>query len=403
MYKLKDFEEAVGANVIKQVEEEVSPLVGKHIVHLNSTYYGGGVAEMLTSLVPLFNDIGISTGWRLLKGNPDFFTITKKFHNALQGDRIHMTNLKKKIYEKMNRMNSKFTHISHHDCIIVHDPQPLPMIKNYRKTQPWMWRCHIDISRTNREVWNYLKQFVHKYDRVIVSKNTFKRSKLKVPQEVIYPSINPLSNKNKELSESDIKKYLKKFGIDRDKPIISQISRFDKWKDPIGVIKAYKKVKKERDCRLVLLGSMAMDDPEGQKIYQGIVEMVKGDEDIHIINFENEILVNVLQRASSVVIQKSLKEGFGLTVSEAMWKGTPVVASNVGGISLQVKNDYNGYLVNSISDCASKVKHLLKHPKKAEQMGRRGHETVKKKFLITRHMLDYIHLLKKQLINYKPN
>ncbi len=403
MHKLKDYEEIVGEKKIKQISDEFSPLVGKHIVHLNSTYYGGGVAELLTGLVSIFNDMGVSTGWRLLKGNPDFFSITKKFHNALQGDRIHLTAMKKKIYEKVNKSNADFTHISHHDAVIVHDPQPLPMIKFYKKTQPWIWRCHIDLSRTNRELWNYLKNYIHRYDKVIVSKNTFKKKKLGVPQEVIYPSIDPLNHKNQYISDSTIKKYLKKFEIETDKPIISQISRFDKWKDPVGVIQAYKKIKKEVDCRLVLLGSMATDDPEGQQVYRKVIEMVKDDEDIKVINFENDILVNVIQRASSVVIQKSLKEGFGLTVSEAMWKGTPVVASNVGGISLQVKNNHNGFLVNSSKECADKVTYLLKHPKKAEQMGRRGKEMVREKFIITRHVLDYVNLLKKHLITYKTN
>ena len=286
--------------------------------------------------------------------------------------------------------------------MIVHDPQPLALIRFYKKTQPWIWRCHIDLSRPNRELWAYLKQFINRYDKVIVSKSTFKKRGLVVPQEVIYPSIDPLDNKNQPLSDKVIEKYLKKFGIDHEKPIISQISRFDKWKDQTGVIHAYRQIKKRIDCKLVLLGSIASDDPEGQAVYHSIVEHAKGDEDIVVINFENDILVNVLQRASRVVVQKSLREGFGLTVSEALWKGTPVVASNVGGISLQIKNGVNGFLVDSVDSCAKAVIHLLKNPKRARAMGLRGREFVRKNFLVTRHVLDHIRLLKKHILNYKP-
>ncbi|PIY60594.1 glycosyl transferase family 1, partial [Candidatus Woesearchaeota archaeon CG_4_10_14_0_8_um_filter_47_5] len=252
MIRLKDYAPIVGEKTLEQIRDEASALYGKQVVHINSTYYGGGVAEMLNSLVPLFNEMGIETGWRVLKGKPDFFTITKKFHNALQGDAINLSHMKKRIYQKVNQVNATFSHIKHHDCIIVHDPQPLPIIQYYRKTQPWLWRCHIDLSHPNRELWNYLSQFINRYDKVIVSKKTFMQD-LDIPQEVIYPSIDPLSPKNEELRDAVIDKYLSKFGIEQDKPIVSQISRFDKWKDPVGVIRAFKQVRKRVDCRLVLL------------------------------------------------------------------------------------------------------------------------------------------------------
>jgi trehalose synthase len=402
MLHLKDYARVVGSKAINNILEEAKPLAGKHVVHVNSTSSGGGVAEILTSLVPLLNDSGIRTSWDVIVGSPDFFQATKSIHNALQGENVHFNGAKKRIYEKTNQLNASFMHISRHDCVIIHDPQPLPLIKFYRKGQPWIWRCHIDLTKPNASTWNYLKNFVLKYDATIVSKPTFKQH-IPIPQEVIHPSIDPLSPKNKPISENIIRKYLNKFNISTHKPIISQISRFDKWKDPVGVIKAYELVKKKTDCQLVLLGSMASDDPEGQQMYDRISELAKYDQDIHVINYASDVLVNVMQRASSVVIQKSLKEGFGLTVSEALWKGIPVVAGNVGGIPLQVKHGYNGYLVNSPQTCAQAVTKLLKNPKLAKQMGKNGHEFVKEKFLITRHLLDYVHLLKKYVINYKTN
>lgn len=400
MIKLKHYEKLIGKQEVKKIRKMAEPLKGKHFIHVNSTYYGGGVAEMLTSLVPLFNDIGVITGWRIIKGNPDFFTITKKFHNALQGEDINLTSIKKKVFETVNKSNAEFTHISEHDGIIIHDPQPLPFINNYTKKQPWIWRCHIDLSDPNKELWKYLKTFIMKYDATIVSRKQFKHD-LKIPQYVMPPSIDPLSPKNMEISETKINKYLKKFDIPRDKPIISQISRFDKWKDPLGVVKAFNIVRKKVDSRLVLLGSMATDDPEGQEIYDQVIKETNGDEGIHVINFENNILVNAVQRASFVVVQKSIKEGFGLTVSEALWKEKPVVASNVGGISLQVKNGVNGYLVEDYEECGEAIIKLLKNPKRAEKMGKKGRGIVRDNFLITRHLQDYIKIFKKEVINYK--
>ncbi len=400
MLKLKDYEGTVDEKVLEKIRIEAKPLEEKHIVHINSTYYGGGVAEMLNSLVPLCNDLGIRTGWRLLKGTPDFFSITKSFHNAIQGAELNLTDIKKQVYEDVNETNALISHLKDHHMIIIHDPQPLPLIKLYKKTQPWLWRCHIDLSNPNKELWEYLKGFISRFDHSVISKSSFK-NRIPTPSTIIYPAIDPLSTKNKEIDDQIIDKTLQKFGIDRDKPIISQISRFDKWKDPLGVVEAFKIVRKKAACRLVLLGSMATDDPEGQEIYDKIIRVTKDEKDIHVINFENDMLVNSLQRASSVVIQKSLKEGFGLTVSEALWKKTPVVAGNVGGIPLQVKHKKTGYLVNSAKECAKAVISLLENPKMAQKMGEQGKEHVRKNFLITRQLLDHIGLYKKLLINYK--
>ena len=394
---LNNYRNIVGEELIEKIYEEASPLANKHIEHINSTFYGGGVAEILSSLTLLMNDVGVTTGWRLLKGHQDFFNITKIFHNALQGANVRLSENKKRIYLETNETNSIIMHIGFADCIIVHDPHPLPLINLYEKKQPWIWRCHVDLSNPNIELWNYLKQFILKYDSIIVSMEQYKKEDVPLPYHIIQPSIDPLSTKNKLIPDPIVKRYLSKFGIDFDKPIISQISRFDKWKDPLGVIRAFEIIKKKVDCKLVLLGSMATDDPEGHIIYEKLLQKIKDNPDIKLINHADDFLVNCLQRASDIIIQKSIREGFGLTVTEALWKRKPVVAGNVGGIPLQVIDGKNGYLVNNIRECADRTIKLLENPKLREEMGNFGVEHVKKNFLITRHLLDYIQLLKHTL------
>lgn len=396
MRDLTDFRKEVGDDIIYSIYRKAKKLYGKHILHLNSTYQGGGVAEMLVSLLPLTNNTGIHADWRILHGNPDFFNITKKFHKALQGEELHLTEMKKQLYLQANQDFSIFTHIEH-DCVIIHDPQPLPLIKFYKKRQPWVWRCHVDLSNPNNELWEYFKQYILKYDVVIISNEKYRKKDFPVEQRIIYPAINPLTPKNKKLSKSDIAKYLKKFGVPTDKPLLIQISRFDKHKDPEGVIKVFKLVKENVDCRLVLCGGMAADDPEGLKIYRQIERKTKhliDSKDIILLTMENDILVNVLQQSSAVIIQKSTKEGFGLTVTEALWKGKPVVASNVGGIPLQIENGKSGYLLDPLDTegFAHQIIRILKDPGLGDELGRNGRKTVKKNFLITRLLSDYLDL-----------
>ncbi len=396
---LDKFRGLLGDKTIEKIYDSASPLSEKSAVHINSTYQGGGVAEILNSLIILMNDAGIKTDWRVLHGSHDFFSVTKKFHNAIQGERIRLTELKKKTYYITNVNNAIFTHLNH-NFVIVHDPQPLPIITCYKKRQPWIWRCHIDISEPMKELWDYLKMFIVKYDAMVVSMNKFRERNLPdhiIPQFIIRPSINPLNTKNDLISESTISRYLQKMGITTEKPIISQVSRFDKWKDPKGMVKIFRLIKKKLDCQLVLMGSMAADDPEGQEIFEQVEKAVGEDKDIHLVMNAPDIAVNALQRSSSVVIQRSLKEGFAITVSEALWKGKPVVASNVGGIPSQVLDKKNGYLLDpmDLQGFADRIIHLIKHPELSKKMGEFGKEHVRNNFLITRHLLDYINLLKK--------
>jgi trehalose synthase len=395
---LDKYQDIVGDSVVQKIRDEASSLSEKKMVHINSTYQGGGVAEILNSLIILLNDVGIETDWRILHGNLDFFTITKKFHNALQGDKINLSEKKKEIYYINNVNNAIFSHINH-DFVVVHDPQPLPIITCYKKRQPWVWRCHIDISTPNREVWDYLKMFILKYDAMIISMEKFKPRDIPdrvIPQHIIRPSIDPLILKNRDIPSSTVSKYLTKYGIEQKKPIITQISRFDKWKDPEGMVKIFKLIKKKVDCELILAGSMATDDPEGQEIFENLERLVEHEKDIRLIINAPDILINVLQRTSSVIVQKSIKEGFAITVSEALWKGTPVVTSNVGGIPSQVIDGKNGFLLEprDYAGFAEKIVYLVKHPVIAKKMGESGREHVKNNFLITRHLLDYIRLMK---------
>ena len=394
---IEDYRNIIGDEALHNIHKKARKIYGKSVLHVNATYIGGGVAEILNTLVPMMNDVGIDAGWRIVHGSPDFFNATKSFHNGLQGEDMKLDADTKELYTSTNANFSKYTHI-HHDCVIIHDPQPLPLIKFYKKRQPWVWRCHIDLSSPNEELWEFLQGYILKYDKVILSHEKYKHKSLPVDYKIICPAIDPLSPKNLEMDEKEVNRVLDEFGVPRDKPIVTQISRFDKWKDPEGVLEVYKLVKKEFDCRLVLCGNMAADDPEGWQIYEDIQQKAKSliDEgDVILLTRDSMILVSALQQASDVVIQKSLREGFGLTVTEAMWKGTPVIGSNTGGIPLQVIDGKTGYLVEpeDIKGCAEKVLNILKKPDQAKKIAEAGREHVRRNFLITRLLSDYIDLV----------
>jgi trehalose synthase len=397
MLSLKDFRTIVPNETLDEIYSKAKMLYGKHIVHINSTYQGGGVAEILYSLVLLMNDVGIETGWRILHGSPDFFTVTKKFHNALQGATLNLSERKKYLYLDVNDNFAHYTHLPH-DCVIVHDPQPLPLIRSYRKRQPWIWRCHIDLTNPNEQMWDFLKGFLLNYDEMIVSSDKYFKKDLPIKQRVIFPAINPLSLKNKDIDEQTILKYVEKARIPTGKPIITQVSRLDPWKDPEGVLDVFLQVKEKVDCRLVLCYNLASDDPEGMEMYHKVHRKAKkyiDKGDVLFVVGNNDILVNSIQRFSSVIIQKSIKEGFCLAVTEALWKSKPVVASNVGGLPVQIEDGKNGFLLepNDIKGFAERIIHLLKNPDEANILGEKAKETVRRKFLITRLLSNYLDML----------
>lgn len=366
---------------------------GKSLLNINSTRSGGGVAEILNRLVPMLNELEIKVGWEIMQGSEGFFKVTKAFHNALQGRDPGISDRMYQLYIEENRENAKRLTFDA-DMILVHDPQPAALIDYGDRAGKWVWRCHIDISQPARRVWRFLKNYVLKYDAAIFSLPAFAQ-KLPIPKFLIYPSIDPLSDKNRELSRREVNKILDRLDIPRDKPILLQVSRFDRFKDPVGVIQAYRIVKKYNDCRLILVGGGAADDPEGDVVLQEVREAAGQDPDIHVLLLppDSNIEVNALQRAATVVLQKSLREGFGLTVAEAMWKGKPVVGGFAGGITVQIMYYHTGYTVSSVEGAAFRVRHLLNNPEIGRKMGNDAKEYVRRNFLITRHLADYLTLM----------
>jgi trehalose synthase len=368
-------------------------LKGRRLLHVNSTRWGGGVAEMLHRLVPLFQDLKIDTRWDVIEGNPDFYQVTKSFHNALQGTTQNISDKMYEAYVKTNQENARKMDLDA-DMVIIHDPQPAPLISERKKSSTWLWRCHIDASHPQRKVWNFLKNYVSRYDGAIFSLPDFSQ-KLSIPQYLMYPSIDPLSDKNKDLSPEVIDEVVGRYGIPRNKPMILQVSRFDRFKDPLGVIQAYEMVKRYNDCCLVLAGGGAADDPEGAQVLAEVEAAAKKDPDIIIIELrpDSNIEITALQRAATVVLQKSLKEGFGLTVAEAMWKGRPVIGGFVGGITVQIVYGQTGFTVNSVEGCAYRIRYLLNNPEFASHMGDNAREYTRRNFLVTRHIVDYLSLM----------
>ena len=391
MNKIDKYRPIVGDQVIEELFLIAEKLKGKSIQNINSTASGGGVAEILIRMIPLMKDLGVDVFWDVIKGDDRFFEITKRIHNALHGVNTSLTHGDYNHFLKVNQQN--LDNISNWaDIVFVHDPQPIAMIKKKRKLKnKWVWRCHVDFSKPQKDVWNFLKKFIEKYDASVFSAPAFAR-KLNLRQILISPSIDPLSDKNKDLDIEFIDSILNKFGIDKEKPIVTQVSRFDYLKDPIGVIKAYKLVKNNIDCQLVLAGGTASDDPEGLRVLDEVRHEAAMDKDIFIIDLpsDSHLEINALQRASTVILQKSLKEGFGLTVTEALWKEKPVIAGAVGGIPLQVVHKYSGILTYTVDGTAYWIKQLINEPSYAKRLGQNGKRHVKNNFLITRHIQDYL-------------
>jgi trehalose synthase len=361
----------------------------KKFLHVNSTREGGGVAEILHRMIPILKGLGIDARWEVINGDAEFFSITKKIHNALQGNEEHFTEQMWTHHFEINSANAERLHLEA-DAVLIHDPQPAPLV-NFRKKGTWIWRCHIDVSNPRLDVWNSLKEYCNRYDAAVFSVAKFSQA-MRVNEFIIPPSIDPVSDKNIELSAEEISNTAKKFNIPVDRPILLQVSRFDRFKDPIGVIKAYRMVKKYNDCILVLAGSPATDDPEGEAVLTEVREYAANDPDVIILLLPpfSDKEINALQRMATIVLQKSIKEGFGLTVSEAMWKEKPVLGGAVGGIPIQIMHGVTGFLVHSPEGAAFRVRQLLNNPDMAKRMGERGKEYVRTNFLITRQVRDYL-------------
>jgi trehalose synthase len=399
MTNIDDYIPIVGRSTVEELRLLARQLEGKSIQNINSTAVGGGVAEILTRMVPLLQQLGVNARWDVIKGNEKFFAITKKFHNGLHGVPAEVSDDEYSEFLDVNRANAEV--IDFGDIVFIHDPQPVALVEKKKSLhRRWLWRCHIDFSRPDPKIWKFLERYVSEYDAAVFSAPAFARQ-LTIPQVLISPSIDPLSDKNKDIDEKIVDEVFSRFAVDRSRPVVTQISRFDYLKDPLGVIKAYKLAKKHVDMQLVLAGGGATDDPEGPMVMQQVREEAEKDKDIFVIFLPpaSDIEINALQRGSTVVLQKSLKEGFGLTVSEAMWKGKPVIASAVGGIPLQIAHKYSGLLTHSIQGTAHAIKQLVSEPEYAHTLGARGREHIRNNFLITRHIKDYLLLFSSLLHN----
>lgn len=388
---IKEYSSIVGESVVDELFLLADKLRGKVIQNINSTAVGGGVAEILARMVPLLKQLGIDARWDVIKGNERFFLITKKIHNALHGVDVTFSNEEFDFFKQVNAENAAEIK-SYGDVVFVHDSQPIGLIEKKKEIGgKWAWRCHIDFTQPTVQIETFLRDYIERYDSAVFSAQAFSRQ-LNIPQVLIAPSIDPLSDKNRDLPQETIMSVTESFGIDPQRQIVTQISRFDYLKDPLGVIEVYRKVKQYVDCQLVLAGGGATDDPEGAKVLEDVRNAAADDHDIHVLLLPpgSDIEINALQRASSVVLQKSLKEGFGLTVAEALWKSKPVIASAVGGVPQQITHKYSGILTYSIDGTVYYLKQLLNDPDYAGRLGTNGREHIKNNFLITRHIRDYI-------------
>ena len=389
--KFQDYRKVIRSQNYDEILLLAEQLQGTTVKMVNSTSVGGGVAEMLHRVIPFFNELGLKVKWEVIKGSGSFFNVTKAFHNGLHGKIVDLPDEDLKGFIETNRANAKNMTFDE-DIILIHDPQPVALIEQKKNSHAkWIWRCHVDTSNPDKKVWDFLTQYVNQYDASIFSAPSFAKE-LPIPQYMIYPAIDPFAEKNRLLTDKEVQSVLRKHNIPSDKPIITQVSRFDYLKDPMGFFETYKLVRKHHDCTFVYAGGTADDDPEGNKVLNELREKAKGEKDFIILLLPPfaDFDINALQRASTVVMQKSLKEGFGLTVTEALWKKRPVIASAVGGIPLQVIHNFTGILVHSVEGAAYQVRYLINNPEIADKMGQYGHEHVREKFLLTRNLRNYL-------------
>ncbi len=389
--QLADYGSIVGTEVLDELRVVADRVRGRRLQNINSTAVGGGVAEILTRMVPLLEELGVETTWDVIRGDQAFFDVTKAFHNALHGKPETITEEMLECYRETTRVNLRHMDFTG-DVIWVHDPQPAGLIaRKHDMGRAWVWRCHIDVSTPAAGVWEFLAPYVEQYDACIFSMPDFAQ-RAALPQFMVAPSIDPLSDKNRELDDRYVSRVLEKYGLDPERPILTQISRFDRLKDPLGVIAAYRIIRKRHDCQLILAGGGAPDDPEGSEVLREVQEAAGSDPDIHVLLLPpySDLEINALVRGSTIVFQKSIKEGFGLTVSEALWKRKPVIGGAVGGIRLQIINGVTGFLVHSPEGAARRGAQLLADATMRERMGENGHQHVKQNFLLTRHVKDYM-------------
>jgi len=365
----------------------------RSFLHVSAGRYGGGLAEILRRLVPMMNQLGIDARWEVLAGDQEFFQITRRLTNALQSQDDHLTEQMQQVYLKINQRTAQTLNLEA-DLVMIHDPPPAALIE-HRKGGTWLWRCYVDLAKPQQHSWNFLRRFIVGYDAAIFSLPGFAH-RLPIPQFLIFPSIDPLSEKNRGLTRLEINQVLLRLGIPRDKPILLQLARFEWFKDPMGAIKAYRLVKKHHNCRLVVAGSGVTHDPEGEAVLAEVQEAVGGDPDIHVLQLppEADLEINALQRAATIVFQKSIKEGFNVAVAEAMWKGKPVIGSSAGGIAAQIVDGITGYTVHSVEGVAFRARHLLNNPGLMQRMGGAGREHVRRNFLVTRHLSDFLTLMR---------
>lgn len=393
MRRLEDYRAVVGSDVLEELFLLAKPLLDKRLVNINSTAVGGGVAEILSGMVPLLAELGLDARWEVMKGGEAFYAVTKKMHNALHGDRVTFEPKDFAVYEETTEQNAATLPLDA-DIVFVHDPQPAALAeRRNRWKNHWVWRCHIDLSRRDSALWGYLRPRVEAYDAAVFSAPMFAQN-LPIPQALIAPSIDPLSDKNAPMDEEEARVVALKMGVPLDRPLATQVSRFDRLKDPLGVIRAFRLARREISARLLIVGGAADDDPEGQEVLNEVRAEAGNDPDVLVLNLPptSHREINALQRVSSVVLQKSLREGFGLTVAEALWKGVPVIGGAVGGIPQQVIHGHTGLLVTSIEEAASALVQLINDPERARELGRNGHQHVKQNFLITRHLAEYLML-----------
>jgi trehalose synthase len=395
---LADYATILGRGLMTEIHRLAGPLEGKRVLHLSATAFGGGVAEINYTLVPLMRSAGLDAEWRIIHGEDEFFNVTKKIHNALQGSPVGLTSEDEQIFNRYNALNAEELDESDYDFIIIHDPQPAAMIDHFAERRArWIWRCHIDLSEPNRDVLEFLLPSIARYDAAIFHRPEYVPATDKLPDAFIWPpAIDPLAPKNMALSPEDAAYIVDQFGIDVTRPVITQVSRFDPWKDPLGVIDAFRLTREEHPgLQLALVGSMAHDDPEGWEYYNQTVDYAAGDPDIFILSNLNNIgaiEVNAFQVHSAAVLQKSIREGFGLTVTEALWKGRPTVGGRAGGIPSQIQDGETGWLVDSVEECAAACKEILADPPAAAVRGRRGKEYVRVHFLMPRLLRDWLAL-----------